>query len=132
MKGKHLKVEEIDSVVGFTRPQPYSTLSFEAFRVTETRTFPLAAEGSALPDFLASAQVRCFHKDKLLIRETDTETGTVKLHLYAIKKKAPKWIHPAGEIMPRRVEDLYADPLCIIDGQVLDSITSSVRLAGRG
>lgn len=101
------------------RPAPYSAVSFEAFRLTDGRTYSLdIGDPSDLADALRSAQTRCFlaHKEHLAIRETD-EAGA-RVHLYAIRKAAPKWVHPAGELVPRRVADLYADPVCVMDGAV--------------
>lgn len=107
---------------GATRASVYSAKSFTAFRVSDGKhTIPLALSGAprTLDDALAAAMVRTFHKDQLVIRETDEETGKVALHLYAIRRRAPQWIHQPGDILPKRVADHYADPLCSIDGSVL-------------
>lgn len=105
-----------------TRTARYSPKRYEAFVIVDGRTYPRTYPTA--PTSLEEARDRAAmmfgnHKDKLLIRETDEATGDVKLHLYAIRKRAPSWVHPSGEFMPRRVEDLYPDPLCVIDGSVL-------------
>ena len=103
------------------RPQRYVASTFAAFRVCEIgkgyRTYPAGdlGEPESVEAAVAIAQHGCHHKERLVIRETD-EAGQIRLHVFAIKKRAPRWVHPAGELMPRRVEDLYADPICVIDG----------------
>lgn len=104
------------------RAMPFSTKRFEAFRVRDNRTRRLVLVGDQ-PDLKATLDAAtvqwCEHKDKLLIREADADEGTSILHVYVVKKQAAKWIHPAGEIVPRRFEQLYADPVCSIDETVL-------------
>jgi len=103
------------------RPERYSAFSYRAFRLVEGRTYPLdIGDAADLQEALRAGQVRCFHKDCLAIGETD-EDGATKVHIYAIRRKAPQWVHTPGEILPQRVQDHYADPICILDGNaVLD------------
>lgn len=101
------------------RALPYSAKRFDAFKVAGGKTYALDAGATSLEDAVKAAQFRCFHKQHLVIRETDDETGDVTLHLFVIRKAAPKWVHPAGEIVPRRVEDLYAEAVCVVDGGML-------------
>lgn len=99
--------------------QRYSAVSFEAFRVTDGgKTIALAIDAT-LPDLAAAMtaalQAQCFYrKEHLLIREIGDD-GTSRLHVFAIKQAKPKWVHPAGEIMPRRVEDRYAERLFVFE-----------------
>ena len=112
---------------------PYSATSFEAFRVTNIgdakrpkwRTYtlpPIEADSldEALADALCGGQA-VYHKDQIIIRETG-EQGA-KLHLYAIKRKSsPTYLWE--DHTQKRVNRLYADPVCTIDGGILmDSLT---------
>lgn len=100
------------------RTSAYSAVSFAAFRVSGGQTSRInVADSTNLKTTLNGAQLACLHGEKLVIRETD-EAGS-RLHVYAIRRAAPKWVHPPGEIVPRRVVDLFADPVCVIDGSVL-------------
>lgn len=98
---------------------PLVTVAFDAFKVSDDRTYMLGhimakTIGEALNGALAGYAL--FHKDTLLIRET-SEKG-VKVHVYGIKKKAtPRWVHK--DHVSRRVHDLYAAPVCIIDGSAM-------------
>lgn len=104
------------------RLERYHPAALTAFRISEDgRTGRLALPPTAVDvaAALAAALPACLFKEKLAIRETDEETGEVKIHLYAVRRKAPQWVHPAGEVLPRRVHDHYADPICVIPGEVL-------------
>jgi hypothetical protein len=96
---------------------------FEAFRVWPGRTLRLAFATTprSLDEAIAGALMsQAFHRgESLLIRETDPLTKAAQLHVFAIKQKGARWVHPQGEMMPRRVEDRYADPVCVIDEGVL-------------
>jgi hypothetical protein len=105
---------------GGPRAVPYSAVSFEAFQVAENgRTYPV--EGiiaSTVADAVTQAvTLRAFsHKQHLLVRESG-EQGS-KLHIFAIKKKsAPRYVHK--DHVSRAVRDLYAAPVCVIDGDLL-------------
>jgi len=105
------------------RPQVYSTSEFRGFRVVDDRTYPLKSlllEGSKVPSTLAdaveAAKVWLFHKDTLVIRETDTITGAVKLHLFAIKRQStPTYVY--RDHVQHRVHRLYAAPICVVSGE---------------
>lgn len=103
------------------RPQAYQRVSFEAWRVAEGRSSPIEMRHGVetIAEAVRAAQPACLHKETLLIKATDAETGASKVHVFMIRQKAPKWVHPAGELMPRRVQDLFADPVCVIDAAVL-------------
>jgi len=110
----------VDNLPAGIRPQPFTATTWTAFRVSEpgrtypSKTYPLAiGEQSSLTNAKNAGAIHCRHKDRLVIRETD-DSGS-RLHVYAIRKKAPQWVHQPGEFMPRRVEDLIADPVCVID-----------------
>lgn len=101
--------------------RPYTPRSYAAFRArNDGRTDLLRIDGSptSLADALANVLPLCIFKDKVAVRETDDDGS--RLHLFTIRKKAPQWVHPAGEIMPRRVEDLYADPVCVLDMTIIN------------
>jgi hypothetical protein len=119
------------------RAEPFSPKSYAAFRVCEIGDLYLDRHGErtiyprntfALPigsppslsDALAAA-LTCdkvlHHKDRLVISETD-ERGA-RLHIYAIRKAKPRQVHIAGEVLPRRVEDLYPELVCTVDAGVL-------------
>ncbi len=101
------------------RASRYSAKTYAAFRVSDGRTDRLRLNAPAsLTAAVGDAQLLCLHKETLLIRETDEETGAVKLHLYAIKRRsAPDYVHEG--FVTRRVQRLYAEKLCEIDGAVL-------------
>lgn len=112
------------------RPAPYALRTFAAFRVSTgwitkpggCDTSPIAeVEADSIDDALNLVLGKhCLsHKDRLVIREDSEETGAALLHVFAIRQKAPRWVHPRGELQPRRVVDLYADPVCVIDAAVL-------------
>lgn len=106
--------------------RPYSPREYVAFKAEDigsgrsrwlTNPIPLVRGPRDLDEAVNEAVLACFHRQVLVVREASDEA--VRLHLFVIRKAAPKWVHPAGEIMPRRVEDLYAQPLCVLDGDVL-------------
>ena len=103
------------------RPDEYRRTRFEAFRVCPSgRTLPIAIDTApeSVGEAVMRAQYACEHKDGLLIRETDDERGTQHLHVYAIRKKAARWI--GSGIDARRIEPLEAQPLIVIDMRVLE------------
>lgn len=98
------------------RLSAYAPATYTAFRVVDGRTLPIPFPAPArdFAEALQAAQARCWHKDLLAIRETD-EAGD-RVHLYLIRKKGAAWIRVAGR--PVRVEDLYADPMGVVDAGV--------------
>jgi hypothetical protein len=104
------------------RPQAYTGKTYKAFRVTESnRTHPHRIVGTpaTLDEALNAALTgpsSLYHKDKLVIRES--EAGKVTLHVFAIKRKSkPDYVREGFET--RRVQRLYAEPVCSIDGEIL-------------
>jgi hypothetical protein len=110
---------------------PYSATSYHAFRVCQGHSghhdTPLGGRtydyGRVEADTLDGALTAALslpqvidHKEHLVIQEI-SERG-VKLHVYAIKRKAaPRYVHK--DHVTRRVHDLYAAPVCSIDGNLL-------------
>jgi hypothetical protein len=106
----------------YARPIPYTGKAFAAFRVTEApaRTYPVRITGTPtnLDDALAESIGTFIFKEKLLIRETDDATGKTTLHLFAIKRKsAPDYVWVGNR--QERVNRLYAEKVCEIDGGIL-------------
>lgn len=102
--------------------QPYSLIRYEAYRIPEgtERAYPLRYESAprSLSDAVETAKVRCFHKDKLVIRETETLSNETKLHLYAVKRQArPTYVY--RDYQTHREHPLYVEPVCVIGGEVL-------------
>jgi hypothetical protein len=107
---------------GAARAVPYSTTRYDAFRISESgRTYAVQIDGFLLPTVEAARDAALLgqafaHKDHLLIRESGDQG--VKLHLFAIKRKAtPRYVHQGH--VTRAVHDLYAAPVCTMDGGVL-------------
>lgn len=96
----------------------YVPKTFAAFRIGEGGTSRLSIDADDLQGALNAALPACIHKDKLAIREADEETGETVVHLYVIRRRAPMWVQPAGEIMPRRVCDHYAELVATLPGEV--------------
>lgn len=99
---------------------PYSPVTYAAFQISDSgRTYALGelAAGSlaeALNEVVS--QFALSHKQHLLVREGG-ERG-VKLHLFAIRKKSnPRYVYK--DHVSRAVYDLYAAPVCTMDGSVL-------------
>lgn len=106
-----------------SRATRYSPRTFTAFRATQHqgkwRTDPIAIDSaSTLEEAIAAAITRFLHKETLVIRETEDGAG-VTLHVFVIRKKAPRYIRGEFGIGSRRVEDLYADKIAELDGHVL-------------
>lgn len=112
----------------FIAARPYTGKTFTAFKVTNigfraakwlTSPIPLDAHATVEEAKTAAltGQNQPGHKDHLLIRETDDETGKTTVHLFAIRKSAPKFVRDG--FATRRVEDLYADLVVVMDGEVL-------------
>lgn len=104
------------------RPARYTAKTYAAFRLRDSGKadkLAFTAAPASLQDALNAVLPGCIHKDRIAVRERDAETGAVLLHVYVIKRRAPQWVQPAGEIVPRRVADLYAEAVCVIDGGVL-------------
>ncbi len=111
------------------RPARFTARTYTAFRIsavaTDTPDSPTLlgqVDGANIEEALqstlsgeyASTQA-LFHKNALAIRETDGQAS--RLHLYVIKRKStPRYVYH-NHIM-RREHDLYADPVCVIDGTV--------------
>ncbi|HEX5183622.1 MAG TPA: hypothetical protein VFW19_10785 [Allosphingosinicella sp.] len=101
----------------------FATKTFAAFRIADDmpgRSYRLAFDGRPrdLEDALNQTKVRCFHKDKLVIRETDELSTAVEFHLFAIKQKS----RPRYEYKDHRqvaVRDLYAELICVLPAGVL-------------
>lgn len=115
-------IRSVAEECGAARAVHYSTTSYAAFRISETgRTYAVDIDGYLLPTVEAARDAALIgqafaHKDHLLIRAAD-DRG-VKLHLFAIKRKAtPRYVHE--DHVTRRVHDLYAAPVCVIDGGVV-------------
>lgn len=122
MSGLHPTFQRIVEAHGLT--PGYKPVSFAAYKVTSAdpsivRTYKLGElDAIELRDALTEALTRhsLYHKDTLILRERN-EKGTV-LRLFAIKKKSqPRYVHQ--DHVTRAVRDLYADPICVIDGDVL-------------
>ena len=111
------------------RAVPFSPTTFHAFKVCEDRTYTLGEiDARTLEEARNGAVTRwaLFHKDHLLIRESG-ERG-VRLHLFAVKRKsAPRYVWENHA--QKRVFDLYAAPVCTIDGGALHLSSTS---KGRG
>lgn len=78
------------------------------------------AAATSLKDALAAALMfgSVGHKDSLVISETD-DRG-FRLHVYRIKRKStPRYTWKDNARGYERSHDLYADPVCVIDGGVL-------------
>jgi hypothetical protein len=102
------------------RAIPYQAVIYSAFRVSESgRTYALdALQAGSLEEALSEAltQQAFHHKEHILVRVSGDDG--VKLHLFAVKKKStPRYVHK--DHVSRRVHDLYAAPVCSIDGSVL-------------
>jgi hypothetical protein len=110
---------------------PYSATSYHAFRVCQGHTghhdTPLGGRtydygrldaetlDGALTAALSLPQVVA-HKETLVIQEI-SEKG-VRLHVYSVKRKStPRYVHENH--VTRAVHDLYAAPVCSIDGNLL-------------
>ena len=108
----------------------YAHTSFRAFKVSQGshrgketplggRTYDLGVIAAdtldeALNEALARGGVA--HKEHLVIQESG-ERG-IRLHLFAIRKKsAPRWV--MKDHVQRAVYDLYASPMCTVDGGIL-------------
>lgn len=106
---------------------PYSATRFDAFRIVEPGSgFPGAPPprttyslgeipATTLDEALNAVLAKCLlmHKDHLAIRET-TDRGQ-RVHLFAIRKKSgPTYVYV--DHVQKRVERLYAAPLCVMDG----------------
>lgn len=128
MDGQNLAIDNV-ALAGAPRPAAYSSVSFTAFRI-ETPFSRGAVSGSTreidigdpatLKDAIAAAQAGCLHKEHLAIREHDELNERVRIHLFAIRRRAPTWVYlKDGDVYPTRVADLYADPICVMDGEML-------------
>lgn len=103
---------------------PFSTTTFEAFKVDDSyatgksHTYRLGRLSEhSLRQALNEALARyaLYHKDHLILRETGDDG--VKLRIFAIRKKSSaRYVHK--DHVTRAVHDLYADPVCVIDGEV--------------
>lgn len=100
----------------------FQAKAFAAFRLSGTRTDRLAIGAPAsLKDAVTAAQALCLHREHLAIRETDMLGGTSSVHLFAIRQKAGQWMRLPGEIAPRRIAPLFADPICAMDAAIFDA-----------
>lgn len=111
------------------RPIPYAVSPvYLAFRLTDTGTYPLGqVEAETLKAAVDAAKQRCFHKDRLLIREAGIrlrqwadgaeEVPFDNLHIFAVRQRArPNYVWE-GHVQ-RRVQILEADPVCVIDALI--------------
>ena len=100
------------------RPRPYVAKTYAAFRLSNGRTDRLTVEDAAsLQAAVKAAQGLCLHKEQLMIREKDEETGAVTLHLFQIRQGKRTWRRDGFETVP--FFPLYADKVCTIDAAVL-------------
>lgn len=112
------------------RAVPFSTTTFHAFRVCQgysgAKETPLGGrtydygrlDATTLEDALTEALSGKVidHKEHLVIQEI-SERG-IRLHVFAVKKKStPRYVH--RDHVTRAVRDLYADPICTLDGALL-------------
>lgn len=95
----------------------FNATCFYPYRVTESgKTYPLVVDCASLKEAVEGAKVRCLHKEHLLIKEAGP--NGVRLHLFAIRKKAaPRYVWE-GHVQ-KRVQDLYAAPVCSFDAGVI-------------
>lgn len=107
------------AAIAEARATPFQVTRYDAFKITEGRTYRLGElDAGSLGEAMNAAvgQFAMFHKDHLLIRETG-EGGT-RLHLFAIKRKTnARYVHKNH--VTRAVHDLYAAPVCTIDGDII-------------
>lgn len=127
MNALHPIFQGIVEAHGMVEPRavPYAATKFDAFKVdnsyasSKASTYSLGSlsETSLRPALNeALSRFALYHKDHLILRETG-EQG-VKLRLFAIRKKsAARYVHK--DHVTRAVHDLYADPVCVIDGALL-------------
>ena len=118
--------------IAAVRPDRLQLVSFEAFKISPTgagfTNTPeprrwLAGQGTRLAaDGLADAvnealvTLPLLYKDMLAIRESTAEGAP--LFLYAIKKRSqPRYVYRNHQTI--RVNDLYADLVCMLPDQVL-------------
>jgi hypothetical protein len=103
------------------RPSRYQPRSFAAFRLTNVsasktpkwKTVPIEiGQVSSATEAVEQAKLRCFHKDRLAVREAD-ENGDISLHLYAVKQQSQPIYVPDGLELRRQLR-LYVDPICTI------------------
>lgn len=85
--------------------------TFAAWRVGErSQAYPLDPAGATLAEVVGNAAPSCFHKDTLIVRETDPLTRETTVHHFAIKRESKgRWV--TRNHVPTKVHDLYADPL---------------------
>lgn len=90
------------TVLAGIRPHLLTATTFEAFRLADglTEARALVAAPSR-KEAVEQGKTRCFHKDKLVIRETG-EQGVI-LHFYTIRKGRALWI--SGQ----RIEPLHEE-----------------------
>lgn len=114
---------------GAARAVPYSNTTYHAFRVCQgysgTKETPLGGktydygklDARSLDDALTEALAQMFdHREHIVIQEISP--SGVKLHIYAVRKKSTaRLVHK--DHVTRRVHDLYADPICTLDGSLL-------------
>ena len=104
------------------RARPYRRFSFRVFRIVDGRTYgPLdwcVGDPSTLAEAVQGYQANFSHKEHMLIVERDHERERETRHLYAIKRKsAGRWVYE--DYQHRKVHDLYADPVCAMDEEVV-------------
>ena len=109
----------------------YCATTYEAFRVgnvsaTKTpkwRTYVVDIAGYLLPDLEAAKNAALISQsfdrgDQLIIREIGDQG--VQLHLFSIKQRsAPTYVPDPDSMTTKRVNRMYADPLCVVDGGVM-------------
>lgn len=113
-------IRSVHAECGGPRAVPLRAATFEAFQIAESgRTYPIEGlVAGTLEDAKTQAVFlrALHHKQHLLIKET--RQAGVRLHLFAVKRKAqPRYVH--GDHVTKRVHDLYLAPVCSIDGGVL-------------
>lgn len=105
------------------RAQRFATTTFTAFKLVDDlkgRCYPIQFEASPamLEEAVNAGLLRCHHKDKLVVRETNELTGETRLHIYAVKKKsAPTRVY--RDYAYHNVHSLYVEPVCVVPAEVL-------------
>lgn len=97
------------------RPSPYAAVTYRAFRIDNGSASEIRLNRPATLDAAREeAQLACLHKETLAIRETDDDGARV--HLFVIRRAAAKWVRQGFASV--RVEDLYAEPVCVLPAEV--------------
>lgn len=106
----------LNAVAGI-RPAPLLEETFDAFRLPDGGSVagPLDCAADSLRAAVEQTKTRCFHKDKLVIRQTDLRTGRQTLHFYAIRKGRAFW-NGRDRVEPLHEAHLVSLRLDTLDG----------------